>query len=183
MNKIVEFRLFNNSWYNPGPKFKIILWYFINVLFFLNPLNPFSGLKVLILRFFGAKIGKKVLIKPNVNIKYPWKLIVGDYSMIGEKVWIDNLDFVVIGNNVCVSQGALILSGNHNYNKVSFDLMIGKITLEDGVWICANSVVCSGVLCRSHAVLSVNSVATSNLDPYSIYSGTPAVKIRERIFK
>jgi putative colanic acid biosynthesis acetyltransferase WcaF len=153
----------------------------VNIFFFKNPLNPFSGLKVFILKLFGAKIGNNVLLKPSINIKYPWKLTLGDYSMIGENVWIDNLDDVIIGSNVCISQGAILLSGNHNYKKTSFDLILGKIILEDGVWICAKSIVCANVICKTHSILSVNSTATKNLEPYTIYSGTPAAKLRDRI--
>lgn len=180
MNNKVNLSTFNNEWYFPGSKVKIFLWYFINVIFFLNPLNPFSGLKVFLLKMFGSKIGKNVLLKPSINIKYPWKLRIGDNSMIGENVWIDNLDEVIIGNNVCISQGAMLLGGSHDYRKTSFDLIIGKIILEDGVWICAKSIVCANVICKSHSVLTVNSIATKNLDSYFIYSGSPAIKIRER---
>ena len=93
-------------------------------MFFINPLNPSSGLKKFILKLFGAKIGRGVVIKPGVNIKYPWKLFIGDYSWIGEKVWIDNLANVVIGRSVCISQGAMLLTGNHNYAAKEFDLMV-----------------------------------------------------------
>jgi putative colanic acid biosynthesis acetyltransferase WcaF len=65
------------------------LWYFVNVIFFKNPLNIFSSSKVLLLKLFGAKLGKGIVIKPSVNIKYPWKLVAGDDTWIGEKVWID----------------------------------------------------------------------------------------------
>jgi putative colanic acid biosynthesis acetyltransferase WcaF len=181
MNKIVNYQSFNNKWYKPGNKVIIFIWYFVNIFIFKNPLNPFSGLKVFILKLFGAKIGNNVLLKPSINIKYPWKLTLGDYSMIGENVWIDNLDDVIIGSNVCISQGAILLSGNHNYKKTSFDLILGKIILEDGVWICAKSIVCANVICKTHSILSVNSTATKNLEPYTIYSGTPAAKLRDRI--
>ena len=172
---------YNNSWFNPGGgRLKRLIWYFINVLFFINPLNPISGLKVLLLRWFGAKIGKGVVIKPSVNIKYPWRLEIGDYTWIGENVWIDNLANVTIGNNVCISQGAMLLCGNHNYKKTTFDLIINNITLEDGSWVGAQSIVCPGVTLHSHSVLGVNSVANHDLEPYSIYQGNPAQKIRSR---
>ena len=173
---------YDNSWYNPGGGIlKRIAWYFTNVLFFINPLNPFSSIKVWLLRLFGAKIGMRVNIKPCVNVKYPWLLEVGDYTWIGENVWIDNLAKVKIGNNVCISQGAMLLCGNHNYKKSTFDLMIGEITLEDGSWIGAKSVVCPGVTVHTHAVLGVGSVANHDLDAYGIYLGYPADKVRERI--
>ncbi|MDZ7624210.1 MAG: hypothetical protein U5J96_07185 [Ignavibacteriaceae bacterium] len=88
-----------------------------------------NSFKIFALRFFGAKVGKGVIIKPCVNIKYPWFLEIGDNVWIGEEVWIDNLGKVKIGNNVCLSQGALLLCGNHNYKKETFDLIVGDITL------------------------------------------------------
>jgi putative colanic acid biosynthesis acetyltransferase WcaF len=172
---------FNNSWYKPGNPVKRGLWYVCNILFFTNRWFPFSSAKKGILKLFGAKIGKGVVIKPHVNIKYPWKLRIGDYTWIGEGVWIDNLDMVSIGKNCCLSQGAFLLCGNHDYKKTSFDLILGEITLEDGEWIGAKSIVCPGVRVGSHAVLSVNSVATKDMLSYSVYSGNPATLVRERV--
>ena len=173
---------FNNSSYNPGSRVKRAIWYVVNELFFNSGL-PFYGIKNVLLRWFGARIGKRVVIKPHVNIKYPWFLEIGDNSWIGESVWIDNLAKVTIGKNVCLSQGALILTGNHNYSTKDFKLIIKEIVIEDGVWIGARSVVCPGVTCMSHSVLSVGSIANSDLEAFSIYKGTPAEKIKERIIK
>jgi putative colanic acid biosynthesis acetyltransferase WcaF len=148
---------------------------------FFETAFPLSGFKGLVLRLFGARIGRGVVIKPHVRIKYPWKLSIGDFSWIGEDVWIDNLEEVSIGANCCISQGALLLCGNHNYTKSTFDLMIAPITLEDGAWIGAKSTVCPGVMVQSHAVLTVGSVATKTLESYGIYSGNPAVKVKDRV--
>ena len=181
MNLKVKNSEFDNSFYYPGKsKVVIITWYFINALILHSYFFPFNNLKIYLLRFFGSTIGNGVIIKPNVNIKYPWKLQIGNNVWIGESVWIDNIDLIIIGNNVTISQGALLISGNHNYKKSTFDLLIGKITLEDGVWIAAKSVVSSGVTCRSHSVLTLNSVATQDLDEYGIYRGNPAMKYRYR---
>lgn len=171
---------YNNNWYQPGGKLKILLWFVINVLFFINPLNPVSSLKVFLLKCFGARIGTGVVIKPGVNIKYPWLLTIGDYSWIGEKVWIDNLAQVTIGKHACISQEAMLLCGNHNYKKSTFDLMVGEIIIEDGAWVGAKSVVCPNVKIESHAILTVNSVATKTLEAYYIYQGNPAKQIRKR---
>ena len=112
---------FNNSWFNPGPKLKRALWFLVNAMVLSSRINPSSGLKIFFLRLFGAKIGKGVVIKPQVNIKYPWNLTLGNHVWIGELVWIDNLAKVNIEDNGCVSQGAMLLCGNHDYKKSSFD--------------------------------------------------------------
>jgi putative colanic acid biosynthesis acetyltransferase WcaF len=174
---------YDNSWYNPGGStFKRVFWYFTNVLFFINPWNPLSGLKIIILRIFGSKIGKGVRINPSVNIKYPWHLEIGDHTWIGERVWIDNLTKVTIGSNCCISQGAMLLTGNHNYKKSTFDLIVNEIVLENGAWVGAQATVCPGITCKSHSILAVGSVATKDLEAYSIYQGNPSVKVRERKF-
>ncbi len=179
--KKTDLSKFDNSWYKPGAgSFKRTIWYFVNVLFFLNPWNPVSSLKVFLLKLFGAQIGKGVVIKPSVNIKYPWNLKTGNFVWIGENVWIDNLENVTIEDNVSISQGAMLLCGNHDYKKSTFDLITGKIILEEGVWIGAKSIVTPGVTCKSHSILAVNSVATKNLEAYTIYQGNPAIKIRKR---
>lgn len=183
MNRTTDLSRFRNPEYNPGPLFKRMAWFIVNALCFQNPLIPFSGLKRSLLRLFGAKVGKGVVIKPSVNIKYPWMLSIGDHSWIGEKVWIDNLAPTTIGSNVCISQGAMLLCGNHDYTQSSFDLITGEIVLEDGVWIGARALVGPGVKAGNHSVLAVQSVATQNLAPYTIYRGNPATAVRERRIK
>ncbi len=177
---------YNNDWYKKeigAGKLKQFLWYFTNVVFFMNPLNPISSIKCFLLKCFGAKLGKGVVIKQSVNIKYPWKLEVGNYTWIGEQVWIDNLAHINIGNSVCLSQGAMLLTGNHDYTKTTFDLVVKPIKLEDGVWIGAQAMVCPGITCYTHAVLVAKSVATRSLDAYTIYQGNPAVAVRKRIIE
>jgi len=182
VNQKVNLSKYNNDWYNPGGSaIKRTIWFFINGLIFINPLVPVNGLKIWLLRLFGAKVGQGVVIKPNVNIKYPWLLTIGNHVWIGEKVWIDSLAPIVIHDHVTLSQGAMLLTGSHNYKAQTFDLMVNKIILEEGVWIGAQAVVCPGVTCYTHSILAVGSVATTNLAPYFIYQGNPAEKKRERI--
>jgi putative colanic acid biosynthesis acetyltransferase WcaF len=181
--KKVDLNKFENIWYKPGNKLKIILWYFVNMTLFKTTLPIPSKIKVKILKIFGTKVGSGIVIKPNVSIKYPWFLSIGNNCWIGEDVWIDNLTQVTLGNNVCLSQGSYLLTGSHDYKKEAFDLIIGEIVLEDGVWIGAKSVVCPSVVCKSHSILAVASVATKDLEEYAIYQGNPAVFKRKRKIK
>nr|WP_321486345.1 WcaF family extracellular polysaccharide biosynthesis acetyltransferase [uncultured Draconibacterium sp.] len=179
-----QLNTFSNADFDKGANiFKRPLWFFLHAIFIESSWMPIMTIKQFLLKAFGAKIGKGLVIKPSVRIKFPWKLEIGDHVWLGEGCWIDNLDHVRIGNNVCISQGALVLTGNHDYTVSSFDYRNAPIVLEDGVWIGAKSVVCPGVTCKTHSILTVGSVATKDLEPYSIYQGNPAIKIRDRKIK
>ena len=176
----VDFSKFDNSWYQPGNKFKIGAWYFVNRLVFNTSLPFPSKLKTIILRLFGATVGSGFICKPKISIKYPWFLSVGSNVWIGENVWIDNLDLVTIGSNVCISQGAMLLCGNHDFSKSSFDLLVKPISISEGAWIGAKSVVCPGSIIGKNTVVTVGSIAINNLESDSIYKGNPAEKIKDR---
>ncbi|HXD78260.1 MAG TPA: WcaF family extracellular polysaccharide biosynthesis acetyltransferase [Puia sp.] len=183
-----EQRRVNNAAYRTAidigaSRMKQVAWYFTNAIFFMNPFNPVSSLKVFLLKRFGARLGAGVVIKPSVNVKYPWKLQIGDHSWIGEDVWIDNLSDVVIGSHVTLSQGCLLLTGSHDPARESFDFVSAPIVLEDGVWVGAKAVVAGGCRCGTHSILGINSVAESDLEPYTIYKGNPAVPVVRRIIR
>ncbi|MEO6849154.1 MAG: WcaF family extracellular polysaccharide biosynthesis acetyltransferase [Mucilaginibacter sp.] len=179
-----DLEAYDNYPYNPGGSaVKRFIWYYVNALIFKSSLFPFYALKNGLLRLFGARIGKKVEIKANVSIKYPWHLTIGNEVWIGEKVWIENLVMITIGSNICISQGVVLHTGSHNYKKKTFDLMTGHVVLQDGVWLGTGAMVSMGVTAKSHSVLSSGSVATKDLEPYSIYQGNPAVKIRDRVIE
>ncbi len=132
----VDLSTFDNFWYRPGRGLFIrILWHFINALFVYNHWNLSSGLKVKMLRLFGAKIGTGVVLKPGINVKYPWNLEIGDCSWIGENAWLDSLAPIKIGNNACISQGTYFCTGNHDWTDPAFGLIVKPIVVEDGAWV------------------------------------------------
>jgi putative colanic acid biosynthesis acetyltransferase WcaF len=148
----VDLSQYNNSWFQIGAsKFKWGLWLICKGLFFMNPFFPLMGFKVWLLKMFGAKVGKGLVIKTSVNIKFPWNLTIGNNVWLGERVWIENQGQVMLDDSVCLSQGATLMTGNHNYKKTTFDLMVAPIHLQHGVWIGCNAVVCR---CYSTATCS-----------------------------
>ena len=118
---------------------KFIFWELISFLYFNTPI-PGSKLRVIILKLLGCVVGKNCIIKPNVKIKYPWKLNIGNSSWIGENVWIDNIATVTIGNNTCISQGTYICSATHNFEK-NFELLLQPVVIGDNCWIAAKCIV------------------------------------------
>ena len=167
--------------YTPGaPYWKQTLWYFVGSPLVQSYYLPFSGLKVWILRKFGAQIGQGVRIKPGVRIKFPWRLAIGDFVWIGEEVWIDNLAEVTIESHVCLSQAVYLCTGNHDWTHPNFQLSVSPIHIESGSWLAARSVIGPGVRVGQGAVLGLGSVAGRSLEPMMIYAGNPAQPIKPR---
>ena len=161
------------------PKWIEALWLIAQSLFVSSSI-PGAAHRRWLLRLFGAHIGREVDIKPRVRVKFPWRLTVGDYSWIGEDVWIDNLAEVQIGSHCCISQGAYLCTGSHDWTKPGFDLIVRPIHLGAHSWIAARGIIGPGATIGEGSVLSLGSVATNHLTPWSIYSGSPAVKIKAR---
>ncbi len=136
-----------------------------------------------LLRLFGARIGTHMYMKPGVRVKFPWYLSVGDYCWIGEDVWIDNLAPVSIASHVCVSQGAYLCTGNHDWSAPNLKLFTRSISLERGCWVGARTLVGPGVTVREGAILTAGGVATKDLEAFGIYSGNPAVFIKRRVVR
>lgn len=132
---------------------------------------------------FGAKIGRSVVVKPGVKVKFPWRLEIGDHSWIGEDAWIDNLAQVSIGSNACISQGAYLCTGSHDWSSATFDLIVKPITIGDGAWVAAKSIVGPGVTVGEGAVLGLGSTTSKDLEPWCVYAGAPAEFIRRRILR
>lgn len=174
---------YSNSQYVVGASsLTQILWYYVGSPLVASSWLPFSGMKALLLKLFGAKIGSAVVIKPGVKIKYPWKISIGDASWIGEAVWFDSIGRIDVGSNVCISQGVYLCSGSHNWRSEKFDLLVQPVVIEDKVWLAAQSRVAPGVSIASGTVLTFGSVATHSLDAWKVYSGNPAVCIKTRAF-
>jgi putative colanic acid biosynthesis acetyltransferase WcaF len=146
-------------------------------------LLPFSSVRRFILRCFGAKLERGVVFKPGIRVKYPWLLSIGEHSWIGEDVWIDNLVEVRIGANCCLSQGAYLCTGNHDWSDPFFGLQVQPIVLEDGSWVGARALICPGVTIGQSGVAAAGSVVMNSIPAFEIHSGNPASFVKRRVFR
>ena len=160
-----------------------VLWHFANALFLQSALNPSSGLKVAVLRLFGAKVGAGCVLKPGISVKSPWNLTMGDHCWIGERAWIDSLAPVTLGSHVCLSQDVYLCCGNHDWADPAFGKTVSPITVEDGAWIATRATVMPGVIVRSHAVVAAGAVLARSAEPYTVYAGVPAVVVKTRTIR
>ena len=133
---------YTNNFYSPGRSVLTrLLWYYVSLCLFESGWLLSSRPKRWVLKLFGAQIGKGLVIHPNVRIKYPWKLTVGNDCWIGREVWIDNLDEVTLESDVCLSQQSYLCTGSHDHYSPTFELKTGPIVIEHGAWsdYCAES--------------------------------------------
>lgn len=144
-----------------------VSWYLINAMFFRSTILGLlpSTIKAGILRLFGANVGRGLVCKPRVNIKYPWFLSIGDDVWLGEELWIDNLCEVSIGSNVCLSQGVRIFTGSHDWSIPEFPTFTRPIRISDGVWVTAFCVIKPGVN------IPPNVAVLGNLSPAKLRAG------------
>ena len=171
----------SNGDYEPGRGLVTRLaWLLVEAVIFLNPAVTSYGLKRRLLRAFGAQIGDGLVIKPGVHIKHPWRLRLGDHVWLGERAWIDNLVQVDVGDDVCISQGAYLCTGNHDWSDPGMRLFARPIVVEPGAWIGAAARVAPGVTVGREAVLSLGAVLFTDAQPGHVYAGNPAAPVGER---
>jgi putative colanic acid biosynthesis acetyltransferase WcaF len=156
------------------------IWYLAKCLLFLTPLPVPSRMKCMVLRWFGARIGQGIVIKPRVNIHFPWKLAIGDFTWIGEEVFILNFEPVALGAHCCISQRAFLCTGNHDYRRPEMPFRNQAITVEDGAWVGAQSFVAPGIHIGTEAVITAGSVVTKNQPARMICGGNPCTPFRNR---
>src|SRR5690606_35597907 len=147
-----------------------VAWHLVSALLFQGPLVLPSRCKAALLRAFGARVGRGLVIKPRVTIKYPWFLTLGDHVWLGEGVWIDNHTGVHIGCHVCISQGAYLFTGNHDWNDPGFRFFCHPITIEDGVWVAAKAVICPGSVLARLSVIGAGVVWRGRTVPAGVYA-------------
>ena len=128
----------NKNFSRGAPALVEALWLAVSGLL-VETWLPGSYWRITILKLFGANIGGAVVLKPGIKIKFPWRLQLGSHVWIGERVWIDNLELVSIGDNTCISQGAFICTGSHDFKSPGFDLITEKIVIGSRVWVGAYS--------------------------------------------
>jgi putative colanic acid biosynthesis acetyltransferase WcaF len=156
-----------------------LIWFVLEACVINNKLLPFSGVRVALLRLFGAKIGTGCRFVHPVRVKAPWNLEVGDNCWFGVDVWIYNQTLIRIGSNVCISQGTFLTAGSHDMS-TTMDLHVAPIIIEDGVWITSKCVVQMGVTIGRSAVVTPLSVVHRSLDAEGVYGGNPCRFIRKR---
>jgi putative colanic acid biosynthesis acetyltransferase WcaF len=149
------------------------------VLYRTSP-RPLHSWRSMLLRLFGATIGPDCHFYPAARIWAPWNLHCADNVTAADGVEIYNPAPIEIGSHAILSQGAYLCGATHDYDDPGFPLIAYRMSLGAYAWVCARASVAPGVSLGEGAVLGLGSVATRNLDPWTVYAGTPAVRVKDR---
>ena len=168
--------------YTPVEQLRRIAWSFGRWLIVLSP-RPFFGWRRLVLRLFGARIGAHVNIYPTAHLYMPWNVEIGDWSALGEDVFVYSLGKVRIGRSVTLSYRSHVCAGTHDLNDPALPLLKPPVTIEEGVFVGTEAFIGPGVTVGRGAIVGARAVVVKNVEPLNIVAGNPARVIGQRQFR
>lgn len=164
-----------------GNRLRRLVWNICWALLYRLSPRPLHGWRSMLLRLFGATLGPNCHFYPGSKIWAPWNLVCADQVTAGDGAEIYNPAPVTLGSHAILSQGAYLCGATHDYNDPAFPLLAYTMQIGAYAWVCSRASVAPGVQVGEGAVLGLGSVATRNLEPWTVYAGAPAVKVKERL--
>jgi len=157
-----------------------VLWALATPLFRFSP-RPLFGWRRLLLRLFGARIGRDAHIYPSAHIYLPWNLTLGEEASIGEWVLVYNLGPVTIGDRATISHRAHLCAGTHDYRDPTLPLLRLPIQIDSQAWVCADAFVGPGLHIGEGAIVGAAAVVVADVPAWQIVGGNPAYLIKSRL--
>jgi putative colanic acid biosynthesis acetyltransferase WcaF len=154
-------------------------WLFQTTVFHWSPQFAY-GFRRWILRCFGAKIGKGVIVRPSAVITYPWKVVIGDYAWIGDDVVLYSLGEIEIGAHSVISQSSYLCAGDHDYTQAHFPIRASKVTIGPQAWVAADVFVAPGVSIGQGTVIGARSSVFGDMPPGMVCFGYPCKPVKAR---
>ena len=133
-----------------------------------------------LLRLFGARIGRGAQIMPSVRIWAPWNLVLGDHATVSHGVDLYNVARIEIGAHATISQRAFLCTATHDCDHPHMPLATAPVRIGAGAWVCAEAYVHPGVEIGTDAVAGVRAVVLHDVPPGQVVGGHPAKFLRMR---
>ena len=173
---LVDLRTYNSSDYNRGRSDLIVmLWWLVQAIAFPLSLHNLNNFRCMLLRLFGAKIGRGVVIRPTSRFTYPWKVEIGDYSWIGDDVVFYSVDRIIVGSHCVISQKSYLCTGSHDIEDSSFCLIAAQIRIGNGAWIASDCFIAAGVDIGSNSVIGARSNVMKSIPVRQVAWGNPCM--------
>ncbi len=164
-----------------GNRLRRLIWSGVYGLLFRPSPRIFHAWRALLLRAFGAQLGRACHVYPGARIWAPWNLVLGDHAGVADGAILYSMDRMEIGRYAVISQGAHLCGGTHDYNSANFQLIAKPIVVGAYAWVCAEAFVHAGVTVAEGVVLGARSVAQKDLaEPWAVYAGNPCKRVGGR---
>jgi putative colanic acid biosynthesis acetyltransferase WcaF len=160
---------------------KRLAWNAVWLLLYRPSPRSFHGWRAMLLRAFGARMGAKCHFYPGSKVWAPWNLVCDDQVTAGDAAEIYNPSQITLGSHAILSQQSYLCGATHDYDHPDFPLIAFAMHIGAYSWICARASVAPGANVGEGAVLGLGSVAARDLEPWTVYAGVPAVKVKERV--
>ena len=156
------------------------LWMVVWIVFASWTPKVFRRWRCMLLRMFGAKLGNSTDVRASARVWLPAHLTMEAGALIGPGVICYNMAPITLGSGALISQRAHLCAGSHDFDEPDFQLVARPITIGAEAWIAAEAFVGPGVSVGDGAVLGARAAAFRDLEPWTVYSGNPAAKLRRR---
>lgn len=166
-----------------GNKFSRALWNIVCLLLYRPTPRPLHAWRCLLLRLFGAKLGRGVHPYPSAKVWAPWNLEMGDHSCLSHDVDCYCVDKITLGAHSTVSQYSFLCTASHDYTDPNMPLVTAPIDIGDRVWITADVFVAPGVSIGDGAVITARSSVFHDIPAWTVAAGNPAKPIKPRVLK
>jgi putative colanic acid biosynthesis acetyltransferase WcaF len=166
--------------FSVGNRVRRALWDLCRILLYRTSPRPFHAWRAWLLRCFGASMGRNCHFYPASKVWAPWNLVCADQVTAADGAEIYNPAPIIFGSHSILSQDAYLCGATHDYDDPAFPLLAYAMTIGAYAWICARASVAPGVNVGEGSVLGLGSVATKDLAPWTVYAGSPAVRVKNR---
>ena len=166
--------------FSVGNRLRRVTWNMVWLLLYRPSPRPFHAWRAMLLRLYGATMGPNCHFYPASKVWAPWNLICAEQVTAADDAEIYNPAPISFGGHAILSQGAYVCGATHDYDDPAFPLIAFAMHIGSYAWVCARASVAPGVNVGDGAVLGLGSVASRDLEPWSVYSGVPAIKIKQR---
>lgn len=150
--------------------------------------NPNPLVTPRILRAFGATVGEKTTIKRSIYIDNTYEdqnsagdfryITIGSNCYIGDCVYFDLANQIILGNNVIISGKVSIIThadcNRSTYLAEEFPRICQPVVIEDGAWIGFAATILSGVTIGKQSVVAASSLVRDNIESRKLFAGIPA---------
>lgn len=143
-------------------------------------LVPFHLFRLLVYKMAGMKIGRGSRIHTGARFFYPGNIKIGEGSILGDNIFLDGREKLIIGNHVDIASSVMIYNSEHDINSADFHAVSAPVEIGDYVFIGPRAIILPGVKIGRGAVVAAGAVVTKDVEEFKIVAGVPATVIGER---